>query len=165
MKLYKLILAFALPVLAVSCKTTEQNYRNAYLTAKESQRQKVDSAIDDRLESERNGQQTKVGDRTVPVKTGYFVEAEHTDACGTPERFSVVVGQFKQIFNARMFRNRLIDSKCPAYILRDATGEFYVVVQGFPSLEEASAYIADIKKNLSVQAPITPFVIKNTAIK
>lgn len=165
MKLYKLILAAALPLMAISCKTTEQNYRNAYLTAKETQRQKADSEIDDRIEAERNGQQTKVGDVTVPVKARYFAEVEHTDESGTPARFSVVVGQFKQIFNARMFRNRLIENNCKAYILRDAPGEFYVVAQGFNTLEEATEYIANIKKNLPVKVPIEPFVIKNAAFK
>ncbi|MDE6715010.1 MAG: hypothetical protein K2J74_00830 [Muribaculaceae bacterium] len=165
MKLYKFILAVTLPLMAVGCKTTEQNYRNAYLTAKESQRQKADSDADNRIEAERNGIPTKVGDIMVPIKAGYFSEVEHTDESGTPARFSVVVGQFKQIFNARMFRNRLIENKCKAYILRDGSGEFYVVARGFDSIDEATKYIADINKNLPVKVPIEPFVIKNAAVK
>ena len=147
------------------CKTTEQNYRNAYFTAKESQRQEVDSDTDSKIVHERNGREVKSGNITLQVKSGYYSEVEPAENGGKPARFSVVVGQFKQIFNARMFRNRLLENNSPAYILRDGASEYYVVSKGFDTLEAASDYIERIDKNVSVRIPIEPFVIKNAAVK
>ncbi|MDD2961433.1 MAG: SPOR domain-containing protein [Muribaculaceae bacterium] len=148
-----LILAFT----TISCKTTEKNYRTAYEVAKTgNDRTMVDASIEKKILEEEKGILTEVAGDSVRVKTEYvtIVDTQQSkDFCG------VVVGSFKQIFNARSFRKRLIDKGFNSYVVQDAHQQYYVIIKGFETKELASDFIKNIKKNVQFPLPIEPFIL------
>lgn len=112
------------------CKTTESNYRQAYEAAV-SQRQEgsgVDSTIYARIRNRATNSSLVVGADSLPLRTesiGATKDGGMTiDSLG---RYNVVVGKFKQIFNARQMKQRLIDSGyAGAFILHTREPLYYV---------------------------------------
>ncbi len=110
MRLLPVAAALTATLLTVSCKTSESNYRQAYETAVAKNREAsgVDSTIYARI---RNSAQTSdliAGSDTLPMRTEYVGYTENGGASREMlKRYNVVVGQFKQKFNAREMRARL----------------------------------------------------------
>lgn len=165
MKLRLILFSLSAVLILSACKTTEQNYRNAYQVAKENTRNKVDPETDARLNSERNGRTIDFNGKKISVTTGYFDFVDDSDTNVPTGQFAVVVGKFKQIFNARMFKTRLADKKYPAYILFNADKEYFVIVRDFASQNEAAQYITDIKSHIPFPIPIEPFILRNLSVQ
>ena len=87
-----------------ACKTTEANYKAAYEAAKIQQRQSadIDSTIYGKVRRQGTMMQLSVGQDTLPIRTEAI---GYTDGGGasreTVRKYNIVVGQFKQVFNAR----------------------------------------------------------------
>lgn len=155
----------ALALLAVGCKTSESNYRQAYETAVTKSRESsgVDSTIYARI---RNSAQTSglvaKGD-TMPMRTEYIGYTEDGGSSReTIGRYNVVVGQFKQIFNARQMRARLqgggYDS---AFIVHTREPLYYVCTAACATPEEAEKAFRRVKtdKSIVLRAPL-PFILR-----
>lgn len=140
-----------------SCKTSEKNYKTAYEIAKAKQETDIDPDIAQRIEDEKHGNVTEINGDSIRIKTEYLTIVE--DTLTNIPKYGVAVGNFKQIFNARMFKKRLIGKQFPAYILKDKFGELYVVAKGFEELNNAVICAKSIRQNIGFPLPIEPFII------
>lgn len=159
-----LIPATLLALTAVSCKTTEANYRNAYETAVEQRQQStgLDSTIYGRVRRQAITSHLVAGTDTMPLKKEFIGYSENGGASRENVlRYNVVVGQFKQIFNARQMRQRLIDAGyIDAMIVHTREPLYYVLAGTSSTPEETRALwqrvISD--KSIVLKDPL-PFIL------
>lgn len=147
-----------------ACKTTEENYRKAYEAAAIQQRESsgVDSTIYGRIRNSAVRSMLTVGTDSLPLRKEYV---GYTDGGGSSRdnvlRYCVVVGQFRQVFNARQMRQRLIDNGYPeAMIVHTREPLYYVVAASVSTPEEALQAWRRVTsdKNLVLRDPM-PFIL------
>lgn len=145
------------------CKTSEANYRAAYQAAKEKSDENsgIDDTIYDRIRKEAISSRLIVGTDSIPLST---VNVRLTEGCGTPEQFkpySIVVNQFKQVFNAKSLMNRLRDNGHNAIVVETAEPLYYVIAGSYETAEEAAAAYHKIKsdKNIVLKEPF-PWILR-----
>ncbi len=142
MKRLPLIIAlFAALFIMPACKTTEANYRAAYENAKLKQQEStgIDSTIYGRIRQQASASKLLVGNDSLPLRREYV--GYTTDGGSSREnvlRYNIVVGQFKQVFNARQMRKRLIDGGYEgAMIVNTREPLYYVIAASVSTPEEA----------------------------
>lgn len=136
----------------VSCKTTEKNYKDAYDIAVQKNKDGMDDDTYNKIKNESKAPVTVVGNDSVRMRTEFIKIAD-----GAPDelkKYSIVVGEFRQIFNARSFRDRLKEKKYPAYVVENRDALYYVIVHGFDNETEAAAYLKNINKNIPFRLPV-----------
>ncbi len=154
-----------LSLLAVGCKTSESNYRQAYETAVQKNRESsgVDSTIYARIRNSAKTSDLVAAGDTMPMRTEYIGYTE--DGGSSREsigQYNVVVGQFKQVFNARQMRARLqgggYDS---AFIVHTREPLYYVCTAACKTPDEAAAAFGRVKSDRSIvlRAPM-PFILR-----
>ena len=75
--------------------------------------------------------------------------------------FGVVVGEYKQLFNARSFRNRLQAKGHPACVAKNNQSTYYVIARSFDTAPEAAAYLDTAATSLGIRLPIPkPWILK-----
>ncbi len=162
-QIISIIGALAIGGAVFSCRTSEANYRAAYERAVAGR----DSAL--AIENTVYGRDRRdFATHTVTLSDGRSIGlvGRHVrvadDSGALPEqmkRYNVVVGRFKQIFNARDMRNRLADSVYPgALVLQTAEPYYYVVSGSYSTLEEAADAMEAIGDRVSMRPPM-PFII------
>ncbi len=165
MRLLPVAAALTATLLTVSCKTSESNYRQAYETAVAKNREAsgVDSTIYARI---RNSAQTSdliAGSDTLPMRTEYVGYTENGGASREMlKRYSVVVGQFKQKFNAREMRARLQANGYPdAFIIHTREPLYYVCTATCQTPQEAATALEKVKtdKSIVLRSPL-PFILR-----
>lgn len=161
------ILAAFIVMIAVmtGCKTNENNYRAAYdaAVAQREESSGVDSTIYARIRNEARMNNLVVAGDTLPIRTEYI---GYTDGGGSSRenvmRYNVVVGQFKQIFNAKAMRTRLLEQGYPdAMIVHTREPLYYVVTGTYSSAVEAAEALRKVNKdrNLVLKSPL-PFILQ-----
>lgn len=138
------VVMLALP----ACKTTEANYRAAYETAKERSRSgDLDSTVYARIRREARPATVKVGNDTLPLITqNVKLTTEGASAGASLRRYNLVVAQFKQIFNAKSMKQRLIDGGYPeALIVETREPLYYVIAESYDNAAAALAGLNAIK--------------------
>ncbi len=160
-----LSISIIIAAILASCKTTEANYRAAYekavagrdsLTAIE---QTIYGAHRRNMESK----ELALGGDTVELR---IKRVKVTEGGGGINEwlkpYSVVVGQFKQEFNAKSMRERLADSGYPrTFVVETGEPYYYVVLSSHTSAEEAIAAIKSIPEDFPIRfKPPLPFVLK-----
>ncbi|MEF9924072.1 MAG: SPOR domain-containing protein [Muribaculaceae bacterium] len=145
-------IALIIAIGAISCKTTEKNYRQAYEKAVMKEKEGVDSTTYNKIKEEEKGAMVAINGEDVRIKSEYLqiADGEQSDM----KNYGVVVGQFKQVFNARSFRDRLKSKKYPSYVVINRDGIYYVVIKGFDKNVEAAEYLKNIKKNVPFAIPL-----------
>lgn len=151
------------------CRTTEANYREAYekAIAGRDSSLAVDSTI-------YGGVRRQMQMAPVTLADGSSVEVwrQHVRVapdCGALNenlhRYNVVVGRFKQIFNARSMRNRLVDSGTLPQCMVVETSEpfYYVVAASFRQVDSAAAFLKALPADLPPMRPPLPFILDATA--
>lgn len=147
-----------------ACKTTEANYKAAYEAAVTRQADvvDVDSTIYGAIRRQASMSKLAVGNDSLPLRTEYI---GYSDDDGAPrekvKRYNIVVGQFKQVFNARQMRERLMAGGYPdAMILHTREPLYYVVTQTVATPEEARTALQRVEndKNIVLKAPL-PFIL------
>ncbi|MDE6176056.1 MAG: SPOR domain-containing protein [Paramuribaculum sp.] len=174
MKLYNTLWMRTLPLLLAaaaavsgmtSCKTTEQNYKSAYEVAKARQNDNggLDSTVYSRLRPQGKGAAMAVGSDSLAFNT---VTIGYTADCGasaeTVKRYNIVVGQFKQIFNAKAMRKRLIDQGYEgAMVVHTREPLYYVIASSCATPEEALAELRRVGDDgrLKLKEPF-PWVLR-----
>ncbi|MCM1065954.1 MAG: SPOR domain-containing protein [Muribaculaceae bacterium] len=170
MKLYipaAVAAAMMLPAL-FSCKTTEANYRAAYERTIEARQQQeaLDSTIYGAHRRAMGSATVNTADGAVEVRTQLVRVTP--DGGGSNERlhrFNVVVGQFKQLFNAKSLRERLADGGYPgAFVVQTAEPYYYIVLASFDNASEAKTCLEQFAATgtISMKAPC-PFILDATA--
>ena len=167
----KLLILLLLLGAMCACKTTEANYRAAYEKAIAGR----DSA--DAIENTIYGRERRqVGFSYVVAPDGDTVAVKKqlvriTEGGGgireNLKPYCVVVGQFKQKFNAVSMRDRLAIEQgiLPgAFVVETGEPYFYVVGASFSSLAEATACLKRItgEKAIPFRSPL-PFILQATA--
>lgn len=158
------ILAAVLTVTAISgCKTTEENYRKAYETARNANTEDLDSTIYARIRQEAVPTAVMANGDTIRMQTEFVTLFKDDRSPVTARPYGVVVNQFKQIFNAKALRNRLHTSGYSgAYIVHTREPLYYVVIADFDDVEQASAMMKRVAGNseLNIRSPF-PWILKN----
>ena len=163
-KVTYLMLSMAiLSLIGTSCKTSEENYKAAYEIAARKQMGETGRDVSGFIEREKRLSDKKVilGD-TVKVVTERVKMVDGEDAA--IQNYSVVVGDFKQVFNARSFCTRINNAennaKLPAYVLINNEKRYYVVYRGFATKEEAATFLSN-KENFKVKSPLEePWILE-----
>ncbi len=144
-----LIIAAALVALS-ACKTTEENYRKAYETAKEAGKDKpLSENIYTKMRNEARPGQVILGSDTLPLR-GEFVKItkEQPGAPSVLANYCVVVAQFKQLFNANSMRQRLVDAGyVDAMIVETREPLYYVVIRGCSNAADAVKLLKQLREN------------------
>lgn len=164
-RLHFLLAVIALLLTLGACKTTEANYRSAYDSAKRQQQEStgLDSTIYGRIRSQASTSKLVVGTDSMPLKHEYV---GYTPDGGSSRenllRYNIVVGQFKQVFNARQMRERLIASGYDgAMIVNTREPLYYVVALTVSTPEEALAAWQRVTsdKSIVLRSPL-PFILQ-----
>ncbi|MDE5685779.1 MAG: hypothetical protein K2I26_04390 [Paramuribaculum sp.] len=153
-----LLLGFA------ACKTTEANYKAAYDAAREKQLT-GDSLIDFGLTDQQRPKNMVFGADTLPVRTEYigYTKGGGADSDkSVVKRFCVVVGRFKQVFNAKSMRERLMSSGYGnALVLHNNMKEYYVIANTSDNPHTASLMLDSVRADgsLVLKAPY-PYILQ-----
>lgn len=155
-----------------SCHTNENNMRAAYdrtIAAQEAQ----DSDMEDNStytairREMRRGEMAVNGD-TLPVGS-QFVSIT-PDGGGIPEyirRYMVVAGQFKQVFNAKSMRERMVDSGYPgAFVVQTREPYYYVIAASYSEAAPAAEMYHRLQSDpdLKIKSPL-PFILSPSQIR
>lgn len=128
--------------MTTGCKTNEQNYRTAYLAAKEKAEESsgIENTIYDRIRREAVSSRlvTAQGDSLPTMTVGVQCTPDGFAVPDRVKRYSLVVAQFKQVFNARSLATRLRQSGSwpEAMVLQTAEPLYYVVASTASTPEE-----------------------------
>jgi hypothetical protein len=162
----KLLIAIALASLFVGCKTTEENYRQAYEKAISGRNNDIDTTLygNFRRELKEQGVITTSGEK-IAIRTAALSLVDANESSTTLKKYSVVVGQFKQVFNARSMRDRLkAVGFNQAEVIQTAEPFYYVITSTHNKVESAdSAMQALSTKQLPIKlTDPMPFIISNS---
>lgn len=160
----------AVCVLAVGCKTSEENYRAAYDKAMEGRagRDSIENTIYGAARHGMDMRLARFGADSAEVKTQ---RVRVTDGGGGLREwlrpYSVVAGQMKQLFNAQSLRERLADNGCPrAFVVETSEPYYYIITETYATEEEAVRAAAALRRRtdfpVRMKAPL-PFVLHNPA--
>lgn len=149
---------------ASSCKTTQANMYDAYAKAIEGEKAKNQEDGDLPGNTKQMGHSTvMLNDKdSIDVTSKYLYITK--DGGGIKEnirRYNVVVGQFKQLFNAKSMRERLADDGYPGCFVAESTEPYYyVIVRGYDSINEAADMLRKVEKDkkFNFKKPL-PFII------
>lgn len=150
----KLLFIAAIFVIALgACKTNEANYKAAYEKAKEKRTETGDSLTTSQLRSSMIPKMTSVGSENLPVLT--LPVSVYRDKDNVPEgqlkKYLIVVGQFRQIFNAGSMAKRLAaNGDYSAFVVFNRQKDYFVVAAATDSPEEAASLLRKIKADGSV---------------
>ena len=159
----KILLAAALCALLAGCKTNEANYRQAYEVAKQKfENADTVSTGSHKLERYAQPHVSVVGSDTIKVLTEPLGAVRGEGLTSSQiRRYNVVAGRFRQIFNARQMRQRLIASGYGATaILASPMPLYYVVTISTDTVADAVEEIHRLESDttLRFRAPL-PFVL------
>lgn len=166
---YKIAIAVlsAIAFLAPACKTTEANYRSAYdkaIAGRDSA-----TAIDQTIYGTHRrsiGSRVAItaGGDTAEVRTQFVSVTE--GGGGSKENmhpYNVVVGQFKQQFNAKSMRQRLADAGyLQAFVVQNGEPYYYVILSSYETEAEAIKALNSIPQKfpITLRSPL-PFILHN----
>ena len=161
----------ALLMLATGCKTTEQDYKRAYdrtINTNDSTRTEFSETIYGRYCRAVRDEQLKLGNDTIDTR---IVDVSVTNEEGVDKsqmkRYCVVAAEFKQIFNARSMRDRLIEQGYTgAFIVETAEPFYYTIAGSFDDLSEATELIAKLRKQdtIKFKSP-APYVLQPSRLR
>lgn len=123
----------------------------------------IDSTIYSRIRNSAKVSDLVVGTDSMPMRAEYI---GYTDKSGasreTVKKYNVVVGQFKQLFNAREMRQRMIDNGYGGtFIVHTREPLYYVVTATASTPEEILAEYRKVQndKGLTLRSPM-PFILR-----
>lgn len=161
-KIFLAIVMVVLMVAAHSCKTTEKNYRDAYMAAKAKQFDGGDSLVTEGLRNEQMPKPMVLGADTLPVRTEVmYITRKQEFKVPTLGIYNVVAGSFKQLFNAKSFCARLNAQGFEAFLLNNRDQTYYIVTLTTRNPAEAAQGIARLKALDNVRfQPYFPYIIR-----
>lgn len=159
-----IFLSICMAVLSLgACKTTEANYRTAYETAKQKATDTGDSLTTQNLRQSMMPRPLTVDGITFDALTLPVRVTEGTTAdVSALKRYCIVVGKFRQVFNAKSMASRLVSGGYPgAFVVENRDKEFFVVAQSTEISTEIPAILDRIAKDssLTLREPY-PYVLR-----
>lgn len=153
MKLRQIFLIVTLGLLLASCHSNEANYKAAYDKAKAKQREGIGDETYGKIQAEKKRYNAVIDGDSVRIEAMHATV--EVDSLTVVYRYSVVVAQFKQRFNAITMRDRLrSEDQLPAYVLFGGKANdqrYYVVAKGFDYPEGAAVFLRDIEKYVKIR--------------
>lgn len=151
---------------AVSCRTTEANYREAYERTLEARRNAaaIDSTVYGEVRRQMDARVVELPDgRKVEVMSQAVRVSENGGGLNENlHRYNVVVGRFKQFFNANSLRQRIGDSILPGTFVVETSEPYYYVVAGsYDTVTQAKDALDALSESLPLKAPL-PFILDAT---
>lgn len=152
-------------LLISSCKPSEKAYREAYETTMEARRaaQANDSIKYTPLASNHKILNVASGSDTIQVI--HMPVSVLKGGGGIRESlksYSVVVGQFKQVFNAKQMRERIVGRGYPgAFVVRTGEPRYLVISASVPTVAEASEQMKKVVADTATfrfHAPV-PYIL------
>ncbi|MCH4156444.1 MAG: hypothetical protein LKF31_09085 [Muribaculaceae bacterium] len=146
-----IILAAVMAILVSACGTNEKNYRAAYDKAKAHQTKEEDIGDEfvNNVKREEHIATAIIGNDTVRL-----IHERVNIVDGKPQQvklFNVIIGEFKQVFNARSYRDRLKAEGDSAYVLMSMKSRmYYVASAGFNASNEAADYVNHITDHVKI---------------
>lgn len=163
------ILAAAILMLApTACKTNEKNYQRSYdkiIDKIQSERTAEDSLLTGDFYTQGRSRRYVVGTDTLTARIDYVTpdRINPTDTTPLPrlEPFYIVVGQFRQIFNARAMSQRLQKQGHTPVILHNNVPEYFVGLYPATMVVDALQALRDVRADSSiVMRPPCPWVLR-----
>lgn len=148
-----LVALTAFTITATSCKTNEANYRAAYEAAKQKNEDSrgIEGTIYEKIRNGAIDSRLIVDGDSIPMMTVNVKIAAETATSEQVKKYSVVINQFKQIFNAKSQMTRLRENGYPdAFVLETAEPLYYVVATTTDNGEEARQSYIKIQKDKSI---------------
>lgn len=141
------IILFAILGLLAGCKTTEENYRNAYQTAVAKQNEGYTAEEIALMRHEEAIPRTVYKGDSIPLRGVYVNTVKLDPPVPAASRYNVVVASFKQRFNATSAMDRLRDGGYPeAFLLIDKDQNFFVAASTTNSLDSAVTTLRQLEK-------------------
>lgn len=159
---------YLLPVLAVallwSCKPSEKNYKEAYdrTMARDSVRTEFNETIYGRFRRDVKEYQAVSDNDTVNVRTTrVWVVADEGVSGQQMKKYCVVVGEFKQLLNARSMRDRFNAGGYPnAFIVQTPEPYYYVIAASDTQLPIAMSFTERLKKESPIPLKLPcPYIL------
>lgn len=168
-RLIKAICALAILCAAVSCKTTEANYRAAYERAIEGKNaNEADSIGFTPIRQEVKTTMKNIDGVDLPTISRFVNITENGGGINENiKRYCVVAGQFKQVFNARSMRERLVESGYPgAFVVQSGDKYFFVVAGSAHDAQPARELYDKLKADgsLKLKSPM-PLILLPSQIR
>ena len=168
MRALALLLLAAVAVTA--CKTTAANYRAAYEKALAG-RDSVpgyEATIYGKYRRQLRDRTLVCAGDTIDVKVQAVAvtDAPQGGSAADLRKYSVVVGQFKQLFNARSLRDRLVEAGyARTFVVHTAEPYYFIVLDSYDSLPQARLALDSVVANAAsmpvvMKAPL-PFILQN----
>lgn len=150
----KIFIIASIIVLALgvaSCHSTEANYKAAYDKAMEKHQEGVGAETYAKIQAERVRFTEVINGDSVRLVAMHVNEFK--DNNNPAQRYSIVVGEFKQIFNAQNYANRLQQEEgFASYVLYGGPDmKYYVVIKGFDDKEIAAAFLKGMGKKVKMK--------------
>ena len=166
MKLYGISAMIVLAAILIpSCKTTEKNYRTAYertQAARDTTHLEFDQTIYGRYRRDMRVSESVVGGDTVATRIQRVYITPGDSVPNKLKNYSLVIGQFKQLFNANSMRQRLRDKGyANAFLVQTAEPYYYVVAQDYDDQSQAAAALKQMRANppFRLRDPL-PFLLR-----
>lgn len=161
------ILVIALAAVLGACKTNEANYRAAYEKAKERRTETGDSLTTSQLRSSLLPKDMVIGSDTLPVMTfPVSVYSDKNDKNNVPvgelKKYLIVVGQFRQIFNAGSMARRIADNGLEgAFVVYNRQKDYFVIAASTDNPDEVVGLLNGVRsdRSLSLRSPY-PYVLR-----
>lgn len=164
-KILTALLAVMLAASFYSCKTNQANMNDAYTKAMAGRDDDLglDETIYSRERKQMKHGSMMVNGEEVPVSSQWVkVTADGGGINENLKRYNVVVGQFKQKFNAKSMRERLIENGYPgAFIVQTGEPYYFVVAASYSEAPEAVEMLRKVTADtsLKMKSPL-PFILE-----
>ncbi len=151
-----------------ACKTSEKNYRKSYdkiVEKIQSERTAEDSLLTGDFYTQGRLKRYVVGADTLTARIDYVHPDRISPSDTTPlprlEPFYIIVGQFRQIFNARAMSQRLIRHGHSPVILHNNVPEYFVGLYPTSMAVDALRSLREVSTDTSViMRPPCPWVLR-----
>lgn len=145
----------------VSCKTTEKNYREAYELAKGSGTIQ-DTLIANLIAADQAPVDVEVAGGVMKMRKEFVsIVMDEGVTKDMLKRYNVVVGRFRQLFNARSMSKRMASLGYQSFLVVDRTTSYFVVAASTDQQEEAlGLYNKILSDNRVVYKSLFPWVLE-----
>ena len=164
-KTFLMLMALSFVVGLTGCKTTEKNYRQAYERAISDNDRDVtefEHTIYNRHRARMKDIKVDVDSVTIDAKSIYVKVTPNGGGISEwLKKYSVVVAEFKQLFNAQSMRERFAGAGYPrTFIVENAEPYYYVVVDSSRDALKMSQLADSLRENSPLPLkPGFPYVL------
>lgn len=159
------LLTIGILVVTAGCRPSEKHYRSVYEStlAKRDSVRALEETIYGKYRNRIGQTSMTVGPDTLWIATepvGYTEGLGGSDS--TVSRYNIVVGRFKQVFNAKEMRNRLLKNGYPeAMVFQNREPMYYVVALSVRTPVEAIKALRQVEADttLHMRNPL-PYVLR-----